>query len=303
MTAIFVVIVVVVAMLAVAQFVATWRAPRLLKMVNQLALRVNLIVGDELRPALEQQVAMRERGRLVGVTLALVVIAVVFQPLGENAVDLGLAAAPISVGLAFLSGQLGAIVGGVIARRSVPTNESVARLETIGLAELVAPVERRMAAIAAVVAIGLPTLLMIVTSLPTTEAPEVTEASAAPLALAGLAAGAVYLALPIIARRVTSHRAILGDTAALAWSDALAAQSLRDLHWLIAMIGGLSGLTALMALGTVLPGDANVAVIFINVSAWTSVLALLISFALVAVRSPERHVQRTLWPEFAIVSQ
>ena len=43
--------------------------------------------------------------------------------------------------------------------------------------------------------------------------------------------------------------------------------------------------------------------VWINVSAYASIILLLVMVALVLVRSPERHVQRTLWPEFAINPQ
>jgi len=288
----------------VITFVRTWHPTSRERLVNRHALRANLVVPEALRPALEHQLAMRGRGGIIGGLVGLAAVMLLFRPWEYPPVNLGLAGAPLSIGLAMLGTQLGAILGGALARRALPLNGAVSRVTPIGLTDLVAGVELRMAAVAAAVAVALPTLLLVVTALPSTDASESITASAAPLALLGLGSGALFLALPAIARRLTRRRALLGDTSALAWSDALAAQSLRDLLWVIASVGGLAGFSSLMAMGVALPSEANVAaMIWMNVSAYAGVVLLLLLIALVLVRSPERHVQRTLWPEFAIDAQ
>jgi len=285
-------------------FVRTWRPATRERLVNRHALRANLVVPEELRPALEHQLAMRVRGGVLGGLVGLTSVLMLVRPWEFPPPSLGLATGPLSFGLAFLGTQVGAIVGGMLARRSMPSRAVVARVTPISLADLVAPAERRMAAVAACVAVALPALLLVVLSLPLADAPESLALSAAPLAFLGLAAGALYLTLPAIADRLARRRALLGDAAALAWSDALTAQSLRDLHWAIAYVGGVAGLSALMVIGTAVPDDSAIAsTIWINVSAYASFVLLLVTVALVLVRSPERHVQRTLWPEFAIHPQ
>ncbi|UTT63576.1 hypothetical protein [Microcella humidisoli] len=288
----------------IVQFVATWQASAREKMVNRYALRLNLMVAEGMRPALEHQLAMRTRGGLLGAMAALGVIVAIFLPWSSAPMNLGLASSIISVGSALMLTQLGTIIGGALARRAAPTTETVARLHLVGLAELVAPVERRMAAVAAALAVGLPTLLLVIITLPGADAPEAIARSAPPLAIVGLGAGSLYLALPRIARRLVSRRALLGDAGALAWSDALAAQSLRDLHWLVATVGGLVGFTALQALGVAFPTGAEAAtMVWINLIGYLGFIGLLLVIVIVLARSPERHVQRTLWPEFAIVAK
>ncbi len=292
-----------IAVAVIVQLVSTWRAAPREKLVNRYALKLNLMVSDELRPALAQHLAVRVRGGLLGALAAVVAIVVLFMPWGIAPIDFGLATSIVSLGSALLFTQVGTIIGGAVARRSMPTGEKVARVHSIGLAELVAPVERRMAAVATVLAIALATMLLIVVSLTGAETSPMIAASAAPLALIGLATGGLLLLLPLIARRLVARRALLGDAGALAWSDALAAQTLRDLHWFVAAIGGLTAFSALQALGVAVPSDANVAtMIWINISGYAALLGLLLVVAIVLTRSPERHVQRALWPEFAIVS-
>ena len=288
----------------VITLVRTWRPRTRERMVNSHALRANLVVPEDLRPALEHQLAMRVRGGVLGSLVGLAAVLMLLRPWEYPPPSLGLATGPISLGLAFLGTQMGAIAGGMLARRSMLSQAVVARVTPISIADLVAPAERRMAAVAACVAVALPALLLVVLSLPLADAPESLALSAAPLALLGLAAGALYLTLPAIADRLARRRALLGDAAALAWSDALTAQSLRDLHWAVAYIGGLAGFSALMVIGTAVSDDSAVAsTIWINVSSYASIILLLVMVALVLVRSPERHVQRTLWPEFAINPQ
>ncbi len=292
-----------IAVTVVVQFISTWRAAPREKLVNRYALKLNLMVSDDLRPALAQHLAVRVRGGLLGALAAVVTILLLFMPWGVAPIDFGLATSIVSLGSALLFTQVGTIIGGAVARRSMPTGEKVARVQPVGLAELVAPIERRMAAVAAALALGLASLLLIITSAIGSATPPVISASAAPLALVGLTTAALFLLLPVIARRLVARRALLGDAGALAWSDALAAQTLRDLHWFIAAIGGLTAFSALQALGVALPSDATVVtMIWINISGYAGVVGLLLVIAIVLVRSPERHVQRTLWPEFAIVS-
>lgn len=290
--------------LTVWQLVTTWRdAPRE-KLVNKLALQVNMDVSDDIREALTDQVAMRERGRLVGTIVALLALLALSPPVTTGFADLGLAAAPIAVGLCFAGTQLGAFVGGALGRRTVATNETVARLQPLGLAEYVHPLERRMALVATIVAVSIPTLALVAFSaLGGSPMPEV--AVGAPvLAVTGLAVGAIYLALPSIARRLSARRVLRGGTDALAWSDALTGRALSDLHWLIAFWGGLVAFVSLQTLGLAVSADTpnQTADAIIIVSNFALGL-LLAAMVIVLMRSPERHVQRTLWPDFAIVAE
>ncbi len=290
--------------LAVVDLVKTWRdAPRE-KLVNKLALQVNMEVSDDIREALTDQVAMRERGRLVGTIVALLALLALLPPVTTGVADLGLAAAPISLGLCFVGIQLGAFIGGALGRRTVATNETVARLQPLGLADYVHPLERRMALVAAILAVSIPALALGALSAlggsPLTEV-----AVGAPvLAVTGLAVGAVYLALPSIARRLGARRVLRGDTAALAWSDALTGRALSDLHWLIAFWGGLVAFVSLQTVGLALStGAPDQAAVAINVVSYVALGIVLAAILIVVMRSPERHVQRTLWPELAIVAE
>lgn len=290
--------------LTVWQLVTTWHdAPRE-KLVNKLALQVNMMVSDDVRAALTDQVAMRERGRLVGNIIALLALLALSPPVTKGVADLGLAAAPIAVGLCFAGIQLGAFVGGALGRRTVATNESVARLQPLGLADYVHPLERRMALVAAIVAVSIPALALVALSAlggsPITEV-----AIGAPvLAVTGLAVGAVYLALPAIAKRLSARRILRGGTDALAWSDALTGRALSDLHWLIAFWGGLVAFVSLQTLGLALStGAPDQAAVTINIVSYVALGIVLATILIVVIQSPERHVQRTLWPELAIVAE
>lgn len=285
------------------QFAATWREPKRENLVNKLALQVNMMVPDDLRPALTDQVAKRERGRLLGAFLTIAALAALFPPWIAVPADLGLAAAPVAIGLVLAGVQLGAIIGGALGRRSAATAESVARLHAIGLAELVHPLERRMALVAAIVGVSIPTVALVgVSTLESTTNASVEVASPA-LAVTGLAVGGLYLALPAISRRLISRRLLRGDSAALAWSDALTSRALSDLHWLIAFCGGLAAFVSLQIAGLALPAQASEVAVFIgNVVSYSAVALLVGVIVVVLTRSPERHVQRTLWPELAIVA-
>ena len=290
--------------LTVWQLAKTWLdAPRE-KLVNKLALQVNMTVSDDIREALTDQVAMRERGRLVGNIVALLALLALSPPLTTGVADLGLAAAPIAVGLCFVGIQLGAFVGGALGRRTVATTETVARLQPLGPAEYVHPLERRMALVAAIVAVSIPTLALgALSALGGSLLAEV--AVGAPvLAVTGLAVGAVYLALPAIARRLSARRILRGGTEALAWSDALTGRALSDLHWLIAFWGGLIAFVSLQTLGLALSVDTpNPTAEAITIVSNVALGLLLATMLIVLMRSPERHVQRTLWPELAIVAE
>lgn len=290
--------------LTVWQLAKTWHdAPRE-KLVNKLALQVNMMVPDDIREALTDQVAMRERGRLVGNIVALLALLALSPAVTSGGADLGLAAAPIAVGLCFAGIQLGAFIGGALGRRTVTSNESVARLQPLGLADYVHPLERRMALVAAIVAVSIPTLALVVLSA-LGGSPIAEVAIGAPvLAVTGLAVGAVYLALPAIARRLGARRILRGGTNALAWSDALTGRALSDLHWLIAFWGGLVAFISLQTVGLALStGAPDQAAVAINVVSYIAMGALLATILIVLMRSPERHVQRTLWPDLAIVAE
>jgi uncharacterized membrane protein len=292
------------AVLTLLQFAATWREPARERLVNKLALRVNLMVPDDLRPALTHQVAMRERGRLLGGVMAIAVLAALFPPWVAVPVDLSLAAGPVAIGLVLAGVQLGAITGGAMGRHSAATTESVARMHPLGLAELVHPLERRMALVAAIVAVSIPALALVAVSGLGGSPIVPAAAPASALAVTGLAVGALYLALPAITRRLTARRSLRGDTSALAWSDALTGRALSDLHWLIAFCGGLAAFVSLQVAGLAVPAEASdVATIVGNVVGYAALGLLLVTIAVVLTRSPERHVQRTLWPELAIVAE
>lgn len=119
-------------------------------------------------------------------------------------------------------------------------------------------------------------------------------------ALAALVAASIYAALPAAARRLARARAIAGDEIALAWSDALAAQTLRDISYLVIGLGGFTAMNSLMSLGLTLPVEWRVAGnVWLNVAMYLAIGVLVALIAIVSVREPSRHVQRTLWPQFA----
>jgi hypothetical protein len=161
-----------------------------------------------------------------------------------------------------------------------------------------------MALVAAIVAVSIPTLALVVLSA-LGGSPIAEVAIGAPvLAVTGLAVGAVYLALPAIARRLGARRILRGGTNALAWSDALTGRALSDLHWLIAFWGGLVAFISLQTVGLALStGAPDQAAVAINVVSYIAMGALLATILIVLMRSPERHVQRTLWPDLAIVAE
>ena len=108
----------------------------------------------------------------------------------------------------------------------------------------------------------------------------------------------------VVARRIATSRPIAGGTQALAWSDALRSQTLRDMIALPLMAALYAPITMLAELALSAPPPFDAA---IGGALGLLALATLLGVGVLAIvqsapgstRNPAQHYQRRLWPELA----
>ncbi|WP_062136165.1 hypothetical protein [Demequina aestuarii] len=284
----------------VVQLARTWRPRHRLRAIESLARSTNLAIPAEISEPLAEAAAARKRGALVGSLIALPVVPLLFRPWSDAAPDFAAAASLVGIAVVLSSTTIGAVAGGLLGRLSMRTSHRAARITPLTYADLIAPVERRLAAGCVGAGAALPALLVLSTSASWADRDLATAGDVRLLLIAGLASAGLWLALPAIARRLVAARAIAGDEHALAWSDALAARTLRDVTYLVVTLGGLSAVISVVWLGAAAPREWTVvAEIWGSIGFYLAAAAYITVIALGAVRQPERHVQRTLWPQFA----
>lgn len=276
--------------------------PRYLdKQLNALALRTNLELPDSLRPALAHHVALRMRGALIASMVVFPAFLVWLAPWSPTPREIGMTGGILGFALVVTAQTFGSVAGGLIARRSAPTPHRSARLSPPDLSALLAPIERRFARITAVSGTIAPLLLSALLLAPWARLPEEIAQGVPALIAFGLASGALYLALPAIGRALAIRRAIPGDDYALAWSDVLASRTLRDLWLIVVWVGGMTTVVSVMNLGFALPADSSpLGLVWANIVMIPFPVTLFFMVVVIAVKQPERHVQRTLWPELAV---
>ena len=282
----------------------TWQPRHRMRAIDDLSRSMNLVIPEDLREPLAHAVAMRTRGREIGWVIGFSGMVLAFwlweTPASPTGFGTGLAALALALGCT----SAGAVVGGLLARRPTSRSPRTARLTSLTYADLVAPYERRIVAIGVACGVALPVAFAAAAAGPWTNGHTSPGADAGLLVLVGLLSAGLWIALPRISRRLVASRALPGDEHALAWSDALAARTVRDIAYMAMNLSSLAALWSFMALGLALPQDWTAAVpATTKIGMGLGLAGLLAAIIIVTSRSPERHVQRTLWPQFAANAQ
>lgn len=282
------------------QFWKTFQPKRSEAATDALAKRYNLTITPDIRGPLDRYLAIRTRGGLVGAGVGMLGVLSIVRPWEYPPPTLGLMGPIFAFALTLGCVLLGTMIGGICGRRSATTGRRAARLTDLSVTQLIAPIERRIMGLCVAAGVLGTVTFAVALQAPWAETPPFIAGDAMWLALAALIAAVIYAALPVAARRLARARAIAGDENALAWSDALAAQTLRDISYLIIGLGGFTAMNALMSLGLTLPVEWRIAGnVWLNVAMYLGIGVLVVIVVVVSVREPSRHVQRTLWPQFA----
>lgn len=288
------------------QFARTFSRRRMDDDLSRWAQRYNLVITDELVQPLNRYLTLRTRGGLVGlfIVAAPVMTAILISLRDADAV-FGIATS-IAMFAAFWTGSfVGSLIGGAFGRRAaadVGRSTRTARITALPLSSLVDPFETRLARLSALIFVPLTVLVFAFSRAPWAADPDsVVAMGLGPLAALSVAGAVITLAVPAFAERAQRARALSGDDNALAWSDALTSRSIRDLLAIGFALTGGSGLIALISIGATFPADWRTAsFVALNAAGPLCILLLVAVTVVITVRSPERHVQRTLWPQFAL---
>lgn len=266
--------------------------------VERLARRVNLALDDGVRAEVEAFQRRRVLASGVGATAGV-------------ATAFALAPADSSVrGAMLVLGAFGGVAVGVAAAALVHARRSTAnagpvtgRLLPVAIDDLVPVGERygmRIAlVVAAVVSLAASGALAALGDLDSVD-----RGASTGVALF-LGIGVVSAAAwEVVARRIATSRPIAGGTQALAWSDALRSQTLRDMIALPLMAALYAPITMLAELALSAPPPFDAA---IGGALGLLALATLLGVGVLAIvqsapgstRNPAQHYQRRLWPELA----
>lgn len=256
-----------------------------------LAERVHLPVPEHLEAELLRHVMRRGRAATAGFAAAFVAVFVPFALLQPDADVLrGSVLVVVAFACATAAGAAAALLD---RRRGSFGSPSVGRLRGPRLADLVPPgliiVVSLMVVVALVGAAAMPLL-------PDAVVAEIPPGSGALAIVAALA----LLAWAVAARALAHRRPIAGDTATLAWSDALRAESVRDLLLLPAYAAAYSLVgTAFAVLAAAFPAGSRAGDIVGVIPLLVPVLLIIGVVALLYSDATARHYQRRLWPELA----
>lgn len=284
---------------SLVMLVVTRRASYGDTMTRQLSRDVNLELPADLLSSVRNQLMWRLRGSIVGGLAGFVGLLVIVQPWEPRAAA-GLEVSLAGLSAVFFGNQSGAAIGGMLARRQSVSSVRTARLEPITHRELVAPLWRSLTAISAGIGVAATLAFALVSA--TYEQSQPGFVAEVPMLAAAAALTAVIAAsLPHIARRLAASRALRGDDHALAWSDALAARTIRDLCLGLTWAGFAITSSVLASIGRLAPDEGQQLVSQIQaVGSTLAVLAAITVLIVVLVTMPDRHLQRTVWPEFAM---
>ena len=276
-------------LLTVINLLVTSRRSWQERQLMRLAERVNLSVPEHLEVELQRHITRRGRASTIGVGATFLFVSL---PLVLILPDATLLQGVVPVAIAFAGGSLTTAVTALNDRRRGTFGApSVGRLRGPAVSDLVPARLVRMAAVIVVVSAVLATVAM----LPPNDVFAETPSASAALALVGIA---TLTAWWWGSRALAHRRPMAGDATTLAWSDALRAESIRDLLLLPATAAMLSMVDTVPAALVALAGDDGAArSIAINVSFFVP-LAVLIPLVIVQCSYwTSRHYQRHLWPE------
>ncbi len=282
------------------QFWKTFHPERSEAATDALAKRYNLTIAPENREALIRYLAVRTRSGLVGALAGMLAVIAIIRPFQYSPPEIRLAGGILLPTVTLSAVLMGTAIGGLLGRRAASGGHRTARLTDLTITDLLAPIERRVlggCVLAGVIGAG---TLAVALQAPWADPPPLINSDAMWLLVAAGAAVVGYALLPAAAVRLGRSRAITGDENALAWSDALAAHTLRDLMYLVGAVSGGTAMVSIMSLGLSLPDELRDAGnVWLNVAMYLAIGVLVVLIAIVSVREPSRHVQRTLWPQFA----
>ncbi len=264
-----------------------WRQKQLLA----LSTRVDLAVPEALEPELLRVVARRQGAWSWAFALAWVAgFLVVGAGSGAGASSLSQLIAPVSFAVA---GAVAVAVVMIDPRRTSFGNP-VARLERVKITDLVP--SRAIGLVVGVVAVAVSLAALQVVTSGVTPAPDgATSWTALGSSLAAIAAA--LLAMWVVASRaIAAMRPLSGDAATLAWSDALRAESVRDLLAVPALPAMIAVplLAAELARGA-LP-DPNMASVVSGVAVYATLALAIVMLIVMLDHRTTRHFRRALWP-------
>ena len=257
----------------------------------RLAERVNLAVPEHLEVELLRHIARRGRAWTIGFGATFLSV---YLPLSLILPDATLRQGVVPVFMAFAGGSVAAAVTALVDRRRGTFGApSVGRLRGPAVSDLVPARLVRIATVIVVVS----AVLAAVAMLPPDDVFAETPSASAALALVGIA---TLTAWWWGSRALAHRRPITGDATTLAWSDALRAESIRDLLLLPATAAMFSMIDTVPAALLALAGDDGTArSIAINVSFFMPLAALIPLVIVQSSKWTSRHYQRRLWPELA----
>lgn len=253
----------------------------LLRLSDAVGLGVPLHLEEELLRHIRRRRLAWTLGMSAGV-LGVMLPVSLFSPEGLGALGAGGGA------IGFCTGAAAFIAVTLIDRRRTSLGTpAVARIDRAALTDFVAP---RLVA-TAVIAVGA-ALLAAVLLLPF----DSLDSDAVPLAVIAAVGLAAWF---VVARAIAGRRPISGDTATLAWSDALRAVSLRDLLALPALSALLALISSVPMLSrAAFPGESDVAASVAGTGSYAALAVGLVIALLWFSRRTARHYRRRLWPEF-----
>ncbi len=302
----FVVVVVAILGALMWQLARTFSRRRMDDDLARWAQRYNLVIADELVEPLNRYLTLRTRGGLIGLlVVAGPIMTAMLVSLSDSDTPFGVATSIAMFGAIWTSSFVGSLIGGAFGRRAAADagrSTRTARITALPLSSLVDPLESRLARLSALVSVPLTVLVFALSRAPWTNGRDVVGGMGlGPLAALSVAGAVITLAVPSFTARAQRARALSGDDNALAWSDALTSRSIRDLLAIGFVLTGGSGLIGLVSIGATFPADWRTAsLVALNAAAPLGIVLLVAVTVVIAVRSPERHVQRTLWPQFAL---
>jgi len=268
----------------------SWQERELMR----LAQKVNLAVPEHLENELLRHVLRRRCGWGIGYTTTFIAV---FLPLALLIPNATVLQGAVPIVAAFAGGSLaGALSALVDRRRGTFGSPSVGRLGGPSVGDLVP--SGLIGTTAIIVGVGV--VFAIVAALVPGQAVSYASTGSIALAIAGVATfGTWALAAPAIAR----SRPIAGDATTLAWSDALRAESIRDLVLLpaTAAVFSLFGTVpaAILAFTTDPEAASDAGLI---ASVLIPVAMMVVLFTMQVSSKTSRHYQRRLWPELAHAS-
>lgn len=275
--------------LLVASFVPSSRSSR----ARGMSRSVGLALTEDVRPTVERAIAIRLRATTLGALAGLAGgwLAAASPPLGDIQPWLVVAGLFLGIGL-------GSAVGAFLARPKPPApGARVARSRDVRLHDYVMPFEltgaRILIAVAIVAAVVVAALLAGI--------PRETTSLVSLLVVTALALAAQVL-FEILGRAIVAQASPAQDPTALAWEDALRAESLRNLVTAPLTFGCVAVVLTVVGAFGVLP-LSPVSIILGAVVPIAVLVGALVLAVISLVSKPQQHYLRMLWPETAAAAR